>query len=296
MKRDETTTVLLVEDNPGDARLIEEMLKEVKGRPFHLECVDRLREGIQRLARGGVDIVLLDMSLPDSQGFGTFEKLKTVATDLPIVVMTGLSDETTAIKMVKEGAQDYLVKGQVDANVLSRVIRYAIERQRLLTELRNLSIIDELTGLYNRRGFLALAQQQLKMAERKKIAMVLIYADMDNMKRINDVYGHQEGDNALVEVATVFRKTFRESDIVARIGGDEFVVLAIEVHEENADVLTERLDGALEERNRTAKSGYRFSVSTGVANYDPDAPCSIIELMARADQRMYERKREKEKS
>lgn len=286
--------VLLIEDNPGDVRLIQEMLKEAKKPLFHLEVVDRLQNGIKRLGQGGIDIILLDMTLPDSQGFGTFEKIHTVVPDIPIVVMTGLSDETIAMKTVKEGAQDYLVKGQVDSSTLSRVVRYAIERQRLLTELRNLSIIDELTALYNRRGFLALAQQQLKMAERKRISMVLIYADMDNMKQINDRHGHQEGDRALVEMASTLKKTFRESDIIARIGGDEFVVLAIEVQEMNAEVLTQRLQKTLMDRNQRQETGYELSVSIGMASYDPNYPCSIIELMARADQLMYERKRIKE--
>ena len=158
--------ILLVEDNPRDTRLIREMLAEVRDTQLDLVCVERLSEGLERLSAGGIDVVLLDLSLLDSQGLNTFTKVFAQFPEVPIVVLTSLDDETLTVKIMQGGAQDYLVKGQVDSNLLVRSIRYAIERQRILAELRALSLTDELTGLYNRRGFLILAQQQLKMADR----------------------------------------------------------------------------------------------------------------------------------
>ena len=127
---DDAIKVLLIEDNPGDVRLIRELLKEAKGVSFSLECVDRLSTGLERLANGKSDAVLLDLGLPDSQGFDTFVKVRTQAPRMPIVILSGLADEVLAAQAVREGAQDYLIKGQVDSNLLRRSLRYAIERQQ----------------------------------------------------------------------------------------------------------------------------------------------------------------------
>ncbi len=128
--------VLLMEDNPGDARLIRELLAEGKGGSFRLESVDRLSAGIERLASGKVDVVLLDLGLPDSQGFDTFIKVHNSVPQIPIVILSGLTDEELAAKTVRDGAQDYLVKGHVDSNLLGRSLRYAIERKQAEVELQ----------------------------------------------------------------------------------------------------------------------------------------------------------------
>ncbi|MBV9774071.1 MAG: response regulator [Gemmatimonadetes bacterium] len=123
--------ILLVEDNPGDARLLRETLREAESFPFELTHVTRLGEGEERLAEGGTEVVLLDLSLPDAHGMETVTRTLRAAPDVPIVVLTGLSDETVAVNAVQAGAQDYLVKGQVDSTLLVRSIRYAMERKRL---------------------------------------------------------------------------------------------------------------------------------------------------------------------
>jgi len=128
--------VLLIEDNPGDARLIRELLTEEKGGSFRLECVDRLSAGIERLTSGKVDVVLLDLGLPDSQGFDTFIEVHNSVPQIPIVILSGLADEALAARAVREGAQDYLVKGHVDSNLLGRSLRYAIERKQAQVELQ----------------------------------------------------------------------------------------------------------------------------------------------------------------
>jgi phosphoserine phosphatase RsbU/P len=130
--------VLLVEDNPGDARLIRELLRDPGGDGFRLEGATRLGEALGRLSHGHVDVVLLDLSLPDANGLDTFTRAYGGAAEVPIVVLTGQDDEDLALAAVKAGAQDYLVKGSVSADLLSRAIRHAIERQRLVLELRDL--------------------------------------------------------------------------------------------------------------------------------------------------------------
>jgi len=157
--------VLLIEDNPGDARLIQETLAEARGAPFDLECADRLSTGLERLAAGDIDVVLLDLSLPDSRTFNTFAKVQAQAPEVPIVVLTGLDDEALAVKAVRGGAQDYLVKGQVDTNLLARAMRYAIERKRMEEELRLYSEhLEELVE--ERTKQLKESQEQLLKSER----------------------------------------------------------------------------------------------------------------------------------
>ena len=293
---EEPIKVLLIEDNPGDARLIREALAEARGATFDLAWVERLEMGLQRLAEGGIDVVLLDLGLPDSWGLDTVSRAHAQARQVPIIVLTGSEDEEVGVKAVQAGAQDYLVKGEVDSNLLVRSMRYALERQRMRAELRNLSLVDELTGLYNRRGFLALAHQQVYLAQQAKMQMVLLFADLDGMKWINDTLGHHKGDQALKETANILKKTFRQSDIIARIGGDEFAVLATGTSKASAEALTIRLQENLKAHNAKGNRGYKLSLSMGIAPYDPEYPCSIEELMARADALMYEDKRDKQES
>ena len=283
--------VLLVEDNPGDARLIREMLEEARAAKFKLLYVDRLDEGLKCLTQETLDLILLDLSLPDSQGLDTFIKTYTQATKVPIVVLTGLDDETLAVRTIQLGAQDYLIKGELNKNILVRALCYAIERHRMQEQIRSLSLVDELTGLYNRRGFLTLASQQLKLAHRLKKRMLLIFADLDGMKRINDTLGHQEGDKALIEIANILKETFRESDIIARLGGDEFVVLTLEKSVSSDDAITKRLQERLNSQNAHGNRRFCLSLSLGVAHHDPEHPCSIDELLAKADLSMYQQKR-----
>jgi two-component system phosphate regulon sensor histidine kinase PhoR len=128
--------ILLIEDNPADARLLREMLVEIRDAPFELEWVERLSAGLERLTKGDVDAVLLDLSLPDSQGLETFLRVQAQAPHVPITVLSGLDDAALALQAVREGAQDYLVKGKIDGNLLVRAIRYAIERKRIEEALR----------------------------------------------------------------------------------------------------------------------------------------------------------------
>ena len=290
---DKDVRVLLIEDSPGDARLIRETLAEVRGARFDFECVDRLSTGLERLAAGGIDVVLLDLGLPDSLGLDTFIKVRAQAVEVPIVVLTGLDDETLAVKALQKGAQEYLLKEDVNSGMLARALRYSIERHRLLAAIRSLSLVDDLTGVYNRRGFLTLAEQQLKLAHRMKKRLLLMYADLDGLKQINDTFGHQEGDMALIKVAEILKATFRASDIVARLAGDEFVVLVIETGGVRADAITARLQEKLEALIAREDRRYKLSLSMGVACYDPERSCSIDELLARADTLMYEHKQSK---
>ncbi len=183
--------------------------------------------------------------------------------------------------------------GKIQAiTVVSRDITGYKEMEQ---KLRTLSLSDELTGLYNRRGFFTLGDQLLKVSRREKKGLFLLYADVDNLKAINDKYGHREGDMVLVEIAHILKDNFRESDILARIGGDEFVVFPVGSKRDETEVITTRLKNCIEFHNVKVKRRYNVSISVGLSYYNPLNPCSIYELLTRGDQAMYEQKKLKRK-
>ncbi len=157
-----TITVLLIEDDPDDAVLIERDLSLTLKVPFHIEHVDRLSKGLACMKGFVVDVVLLDLGLPDGQGLGTFEKAHAEMPDVPIIVLTGHNDDEAAIAAVQKGAQDYIVKGRVPGGLLGRSIRYAIERQKLLVQLEHSQ--KEIKTL---RGFLPICASCKKIRDDK---------------------------------------------------------------------------------------------------------------------------------
>lgn len=288
--------VLLVEDNAGDARLLREYLAPSETVRFEIETVARLSEAMDATRARDFEIVLLDLSLPDGHGLDTYSTLVREAPDLPIVVLTGLDDDALALRAVQAGAQDYLVKGQVSESTLARSLLYAVERHRVQSQLKTLSIQDALTGLYNRRGFLSMAEQHLKTAARENRAMALFYADLDGMKQINDRFGHHEGDWALIKAAEILRATFRDTDIIARLGGDEFTVLAWMREDSDIERITQRLREHAEEVNDHAHRAFSLRISVGATFVQPGEIFSVAELLARADRALYEAKRNKPRS
>jgi len=279
--------VLLVEPELEGTSGLEEVLGRLRESAVVVEVAWDLDQAFSRLSHGGIDLILLDLDLPDNQDLGMFERTHVFAPDVPIVVLTRVEDEDMALSMVKSGAQDYLVKGEVTADLLLRSIRYAVERHRLTSALRGLSLIDDLTGLYNRRGFSDLSDQHLKLARRTARAVLLVYLDLDDLKTINDTLGHQVGDHALRRVADLLRETFRQSDIIARIGGDEFAVMALEASEENEDELLGRLRERVREVNRKNGAPYDLSVSVGAARFSGLESTRLEDLLAEVDEAMY---------
>ena len=176
---------------------------------------------------------------------------------------------------------------------IHRLRRQTLQREKAEEEITILSMTDQLTGLNNRRGFLTLAEQQIKVLERAKRKLMLFFADLDGLKWINDTLGHEEGDKAIIEAAAVFKETFRLSDIIARMGGDEFAILAIDPEENDPGIITNRLQKQIDMHNNQANRKYKLSISVGYSFFDPANPSSIDELMAKADQLMYEQKKSK---
>jgi diguanylate cyclase (GGDEF)-like protein len=173
---------------------------------------------------------------------------------------------------------------------LQQAASCAVKQSLLDREVRSLAITDELTGLCNRRGFLASATHQLKLAHRNAQNVMLLFCDVDNLKGINDSFGHPEGDRALIRTADVLKQTFRDSDILARLSGDEFAVLASEAFIPNRRTIVSRMESSLANAN-AKESRYKLSFSIGVARFDSETPTSLGELMSRADQDMYVHKK-----
>jgi diguanylate cyclase (GGDEF)-like protein len=287
--------LLLVEDNADDALILEESVSEINsgeiyGCHFAVDRVESIAAAKVWLEDNNPDVVLLDLSLPDSSGIETVYKFEPYVAETPIIILTGLTDSTAAVKSIRQGIQDYLVKGTITPDSLFRSVVYAVERHKMVTVIQSLAMVDELTGLYNRRGFMKLARHNMNLAKRKGFNVSLLFADLDNMKKINDTWGHKEGDRALQMTAQVLRKSFRESDIAARIGGDEFVVMSSGSSLCSDEVIRARFEKNIEEVRKSEPHEFDFSVSFGVINPDAGDNVHIEQLLEMADGRMYDEK------
>jgi two-component system cell cycle response regulator len=285
--------VLLVEDNEHEACRLQQVVARGGARDVHIVHERSLADALRCLSLERFDAVLVDLTLAGGSALDALTRIRETAPDVPTIVLSDADDEQLAMRALKEGAQDSLVKSQLDGNLLVRSIRYAIERNQLRMALQAMSLVDDLTSLYNRRGFLTLARQQLKVADRMKKRVSHIFVDLDGLKQINDTVGHRAGDQALLETADLLREVFRDSDIIARIGGDEFVVLAMETTGATADTFASRVQECVTQRNARGERRFPLSLSMGVAYYDPEVPCPLDDLLARADRLMYEDKRSK---
>jgi diguanylate cyclase (GGDEF)-like protein len=250
-------------------------------------------EAIEKIKKHSFDSAIIDIVMPHLDGITLTRELINLHPDLPIMVMTGHADEHSADSAIAAGAREFIKKPfSIDEFILrfDKMMRDREGEKVLLT----LSLTDELTDLYNRRRFFVLAEQYLKLAIRSKKRLLLFYLDMDDLKSINDRFGHNDGDQALIALGSILKKTFRESDIIARIGGDEFVVL-LESTDENDEILITRLHENIKNYNAEVSQNYKLSVSVGVADFNPEHPVSIDELLSKADALMYTQKRKRRK-
>jgi diguanylate cyclase (GGDEF)-like protein len=280
--------VLLVEDDAQTIRMVQECLSESCCEVVEATC---LSDALEHLAEDDFDAVVTDLSLPDSRGPETFRIIEEKHPDVAIVVLTGSYDESLGIEAMQQGAQDFLLKDQIDPVLLRRSLLYAIERQKVRKELLSLALRDPLTGLYNRRGLAALAEHQLALGRREGRAIVAVSVDIDAFKEINDAHGHDAGDRVLVRVADVLRRTFRAPDVLARIGGDEFVVIATTEHPEAIPLIAARLRAHLRTANHSARRPDDIAVSIGVSALDPLVATSLNDVLNAADRAMYDDKR-----
>ncbi len=225
--------VLIVEDNPADAFLIEELLSLCTNLTCKISLVNTLAAARQHLLdRRLPELILLDLHLPDGVGISNFEALKAIEPSIAVVVLTGVEDADLATELILRGAQDYLVKGSFDHETLARTIRYAIDRQKILSQLalarkleQYLAYNDALTGLANRQFFRNHLSACIAKAGIEHTAFALFFIDLDGFKYVNDSLGHGVGDQLLQTIADRLQRSVRQDDLVARIGGDEFTII-----------------------------------------------------------------------
>jgi len=407
--------VLIVEDNPADADLVRNALPETGPIRFHSESVPRLSEALARLATGGIDLIMTDLGLPDSQGLATFRKLRQAAPDLAIIVLTVSDDQEMAVAAVREGAQDFLVKGQVSGNLLVRAVRYALERKRMEVALREseanlrqaqeitrlgrweldlvsgrltwsdgifalfeanretftasyeafleyvhpddrasvdqayhesiehkkpfeiehrllmkdgrikwvgeigraeyddagrhirsvgtvqditerkllenklltMAHYDTLTQIPNRTLFLEAATMGISHARRNRSQCAILFVDLDHFKNVNDTFGHSVGDELLKDTSVKLASCIREADIMARFGGDEFIVLLNDLESgQNAQYIAERIREKLNVPRIIAGNDLFITASVGIAVYPNDGGF-LEDLLKNADTAMY---------
>ncbi|NKB38248.1 MAG: EAL domain-containing protein [Gammaproteobacteria bacterium] len=283
--------ILLIEDNSGDALLVEMMLSDLPLITYSLTRADNLAEAIELLQKHEYDAALLDMSLPDGEGLEIITQLKPYAPGLPIIVMTGRQDEEFALQTVKEGVQDYLIKGRIDSWQLTRSLSYAIERKRLEDQMIHLAHHDQLTGLTNRVLFQDRLQQSINRAERRQENFALLYLDLDNFKSINDALGHHVGDKLLKGVADRLLDSTRESDTVARLGGDEFaIILDNLVDTAVVTPVVEKIMDTIAKPFLIGEHTLHAGISIGISLF-PDSGRDAENLIKNADSAMYRGKR-----
>jgi diguanylate cyclase (GGDEF)-like protein len=282
---DKKDSILIVDDDAAILKFMKIVL-EMEG----YECETSLssQAALELIQSAPFDIMITDIVMPGMSGLELTGKAKGVRPNMPVIVTTGFVDNLSYDKAIEAGASDFIKKPFSEKELIAR-----IKHVKMQQEIRNLMLRDELTGIYNRRGFFALVEYQFNIAKRSKTGMFMLYADLDNLKVINDTLGHKEGDRALTVAADILRNNFRQSDIIARIGGDEFVVFPVGTSADCVDKILERLQKALESYNAKNNRGYSLSISAGISFYDPELPCTVDDLLAAADNSMYERKMNK---
>jgi diguanylate cyclase (GGDEF)-like protein len=297
---DKPLNVLLIEDDANERQLIQDILAANRRVAVHVTSADRLSTGLQYLQEGGIDVILLDLSLPDSQGMDTFFATRAAAPTTPVIILTDGDHEEVAmshLRGVHEGALDYLVKSKLDGNVLARVMLYGIERQRLLAILEQARRIeqqmvshDALTGLPNRQLFYDRLQHTLALAKRHQRLAAILFLDLDGFKHINDTLGHSIGDLLLQVAATRLKTCTRESDTLARLGGDEFAVIFGEIaHEQDAARVAEKILATLSAPYLIHGHELFTTTSIGITLYPADGS-DLESLVKSAEIAMYRAK------
>ena len=290
--------ILLVEDDQEFADILRIRLSKEKSPRLEITCLPTLQQALGALVEKAWDLILLDLMLPDSSGIQTFTTLRSQARHTPIVIMSGLDNDNLAIDAVRKGAEDYLVKGEIDSRLLLRVLHHAMDRHRIKEKLASvtgrlresnlrletMALLDPLTELYNRRGLQQALRRELQILSREGGKLMVLFLDIDDFKKINDSLGHPVGDILLKEIAKKIQESVRVSDHVARIGGDEFILLLPKTPFKEGLHLAERLRSAISNTKIviSERESLRITASFGLTKV-PAHTASVDDLLAISD-------------
>lgn len=320
------TTILIVDTRPTDRQLYTTLLGSFGYRV--LEAGDG-SEALELARTELPDLVITDIIMPNMDGFTLTRRLRAepLLASVPVIFQTVHSLELEVRKLANAtGIKHILGKPAEPQHILQAVhetlkrptepsrlpqtgelqrehlqlladklYEKNLELEKTNERLRNLSLTDELTGLNNRRGFMILANGLLKFSRRANHPLCLLYIDMDCLKIINDTFGHAQGDTALTHFAHILTKTFRDSDVIARMGGDEFAVLTIDATEGSLNVIQARLQSNVDTHNLEAVRGYALSFSLGIIRVDLSSTYTVEALLDQADKAMYAHKKRKKR-
>jgi diguanylate cyclase (GGDEF)-like protein len=271
--------VLLIESEPEDALFLRDVLTEIREGHFWDNWVNieilhasSWKEASAILPNESVDIVLLDLDVLDSQGIETFRRAQTAAPDIPMILLVGAQDAPLGLRLMRDGAQDFLFKKQIDCAPLAHAMRNAIERHRALTASRAASTHDTLTGLLNRAGFVTSADHDRKLAERLGRRLMVMVAEPKNLGEIAAAYGDQRRDLALVEAADHIRSPAGPADLVTRIGCMRFGLAIFDTDFESLESAWSRIHAALLEHR----------IQSGSAIFSADHPATLDSLLEQA--------------
>jgi diguanylate cyclase (GGDEF)-like protein len=279
----ELARVLLVDD---DQAVLEMFRYALEAEGYLCKTAIDGESAFKLLKEDTFQFLITDIIMPGMKGFELTRKIKEIDPHIAVIIMTGFVDDFSFDKALEAGASDFIKKPFTVKELVMRMKHVEMQEN-----LRIMSITDELTGLFNRRGFFPIAEQQLKIASRSGTSLMLLFADIDNLKWINDKFGHQEGDAVLVDVSNAIRESFRDSDIFARLGGDEFAVLMLAETDYDKELVRNRLCRNLENLIKKRHGSCTAFLSVGFVTFDPSDPCSIDELLSRADEDMYKQKK-----
>ncbi len=287
--------ILIIESHNNDIFKIENIFKNFLSKRIHyqLTIAHSLSEAREILeSNKSFDLIITDLKLPDKNDYDVIRSLQEISSNIPIITISDAVDEEMIRQIIRLGAQDFLPKNELDPSHLLRVIYNTIERNHLRKSLRALSFTDEMTGLYNRRGFYTLLEQQISISNRSKKGFYLFIIDLDYLKQINDTYGHSAGDQAIMDLADCLLIAMRHHDIIGRLGGDEFGVIAINAAVDSEAHIKENIERRIQQRNGNTAEPYQLQMSIGAAYYSGNEELTIGELIHLADINLYKAKRE----
>ena len=295
---DQQINILIVEENDDDFEAINDILMENNN--INVERVKSIGEAFSCMDEEPLDLLLLDYYLPDGNAFEMLERMNEERYEVPAVIITGQGNEVIASKIIQAGAYDYLPRDSLSSNSLSRTILNTLEKAQLKKQVKeaynrmvDMSVRDELTGLFNRRYFIDAIEAEVARSQRYRTDLVLCIFDIDHFKKVNDTHGHPTGDKVLSKIGNLLKDSIRDNDIACRYGGEEFAILLPHTNIEEAGIMSERF--------RELVASYDFdvnelhlsiTVSIGVAQYQSDSNISGSMLLEQADKALYKAKKE----